>query len=319
MSETAVRRLDPALDAIVPSDAHLEIIHEDHTGFFEGPTWIPDRAGGHLIFTDIVGNVIRRWDASTGVTTLVDEVSKGADRSEGHLLDLGFRQVLLIGANGTTVDREGRISYCGYGTREVVRIEMDGRHRVLADRYRGLLLNRPNDLVFRSDGALYFTDSAADCHRAHDDPTRGVPHTGVYMLRDGDLRLLIENFVVPNGLAFSPDEQQLYVNDTRRKQIVRYDVRPDGTLEHGTLFIDMTSDPTPGEPDGMKVDRQGRVYCTGPGGLWIVTSQGRHIGTILTPEPLTNVSFGAADNRTLFLTGCSYVYRIALCGQRDGT
>jgi gluconolactonase len=307
-----VLRLDPGLDELLCPDAQLEILHKDHDAFFEGPTWVSDAHEGSLIFTDIAGNAIRRWRPNGELSTVADEIFRGADRSEAHLFDLGSRQVLLVGANGTTLDAQGRITYCGYGTRQVARIEPDGTHRVLADRFGGRLLNTPNDLVFRSDGTLYFTDSAADRRRGEDDPQKGVSHSGVYLLKEGRLRLLIDDFVVPNGLAFAPDERVLYINDTRRKLIMRFDVLLDGHVANGELFADMNVDPAPGVPDGMKVDRRGNVYCTGPGGLWILSPEGRHIGTVLTPERLTNLTFGARDGKTMFLTGPSYLYRIAI-------
>jgi gluconolactonase len=296
---------------VVDEVARLEILHEGK-GFFEGPNWIQDRTGGYLIFTDIAGNSILKWTSDGVVSTVADGIYPAGDTSRGHLFEVSARTVRLIGPNGTTLDDQGRIVFCSYGAGEVVRIEHDGRRTVVADRFAGKHLNTPNDLVFRSDGILYFTDSAADVTRAEDDPDKGVPHSGVYLLKDGEVRVLIDDFVVPNGLAFSPDERYLYVNDTRRKLIFRYDVKLDGSVFNGTIFVDMNGNPEVGVPDGMKVDRNGYVYCTGPGGLWIIAPTGEHAATIRTPERLTNLAFGGADGRTLFMTGPSYVYRIAL-------
>jgi gluconolactonase len=306
--------LDPSAYGIVDADARVEILHEG-SGFFEGPNWVRDGTHGYLIFTDIAGNAIRKWAPDGTVTTVADGIFTGSDTSGAHLFDLGSRTVRLTGPNGTTLDASGHIVYCGYGTREVVRIERDGTRTVLANCFAGRRLNTPNDLVFRSDGALYFTDSAADVTRAGDDPDKGVPHSGVYLVKDGQIQLLIDNFTVPNGLAFSPDEKRLYVNDTRRKLIVRFDVQQDGSIGAGAVFSDMNDDPAAGVPDGMKVDIYGNVYCTGPAGLWIISAQGKHIATIKTPERLTNLAFGGGDGKTLFMTSPSYLYRVPLMQQ----
>jgi gluconolactonase len=178
---------------------------------------------------------------------------------------------------------------------------------VIADRYEGKRLNRPNDLVLKSDGAIYFTDP-----RPANNPEMELPTSGVFLVKNGAVKLLLDDYRVPNGLAFSPDEKYLYVNDTQRRLIMRYDVQPDDTISNGRVFIDMSADKTPGNPDGMKVDARGNAYCTGPGGVWIMSPEGKHLGTIPLPENATNMNFGDVDGKTLYITDRRSLARIRL-------
>jgi gluconolactonase len=296
----AVVPLQPAMHMVIAASARLELLSQGD-GFLEGPLWFDDD-GGFLLFSDIHANAILRWSEADGVSVYLPDVAPAS--TSGKRLKLADREVHLVGPNGLTRDPQGRLVYCSYGAGEVVRSAVGERER-LASRYRGQRLNTPNDLVFRSDGVLYFTDSTGGTEN-------GVPTTGVYRLRDGSLDLLIDHFVTPNGLAFSPDERALYVNDTRPKTISCFAVAPDGTLDGEQLFADLNGPAEAGSPDGMKVDLAGNVYCTGPGGLWIFAEDGTHLGIIRTPEHLTNCAFGGADRQWLFLTGPSFLYRIRL-------
>jgi gluconolactonase len=228
-------------------------------------------------------------------------------------LNDGQGLVTLLGSNAVTVDPQGRIDYCAHGDRQIVRIEQDGRRTVLAREYEGKRLNSPNDLVYKSDGALYFTDPPAGLRNGNDDPKKELPFTGIYLLK-GDKLQLVAKDLRPNGLAFTPDEKFIYLVDTTggKKTIVRYAVNPDDTFGAGQLFIDMTSDKAPGGPDGMKVDQKGNLYSTGPGGVWIMAPDGKHLGTILTSELPANLAFGDADYKTLYLTARTGLYRIHL-------
>jgi len=210
------------------------------------------------------------------------------------------------------MDPQGRVVYCAHGDRQVVRLESDGKRTVLASQYEGKRLNSPNDLVFKSDGALYFTDPPAGLRDGDKDPKKELPFNGVYLLKDGQLRLLYKDMALPNGIAFTPDEKYLYVNDSVKKTILRFEVKPDDTLGEPQLVIDMTSDKAPGGPDGMKVDQNGNIYCTGPGGFWIISPDGKHLGTVLTTELPANLAFGEADGKTLYLTARTGLYRIHL-------
>jgi gluconolactonase len=211
------------------------------------------------------------------------------------------------------VDPQGRIVYCAHGDRQIVRVEPDGKRTVLASEFEGKRLNSPNDLVYKSDGSLYFSDPPAGLRNGADDPKKELPFTGVYLLKAGKL-LLVARDLRPNGLAFTPDEKFIYLVDGTggKKTIVRYAINPDDTLGAGQLFIDMTSDKAPGGPDGMKVDQKGNLYSTGPGGVWIMAPDGKHLGTILTSELPANLAFGDADYKTLYLTARTGLYRIHL-------
>ncbi len=218
------------------------------------------------------------------------------------------------GSNGLTLDREGRLTIDEHGNHRVSRLEKNGALTVLADRYQGKRLNSPNDLVYRSDGTLYFTDPPFGLPKFHDDPRRELPFTGVFSLSNGMLRLLSTDLTGPNGIAFSPDEKYLYVTnwDVKKKVVMRYEANTDGTLSNGTVFFDMTSAPGEEALDGLKVDQQGNLYVSGPGGLWIISPEGTHLGTIKGPKLPHNMAWGDEDGKTLYLTAESALYRIRL-------
>jgi len=306
-----VVRLDTALDQIISADTKVEKLAGDF-GFVEGPVWV--RSGGYLLFSDIPANAIDKWTPDGKLSVFLKPSGfTGSDPSDvGSQNNNGQTTVTLLGSNGVTLDRQGRVVFCAHGDRDVVRIEKDGKRTVLADRLEGKRLNSPNDLVFKSDGALYFTDPSAGLRKRDDDPKKELPFNGVYLLKNGMLRVLDKTFATPNGIAFSPDEKYLYVNDTTRKLIMRYEVQPDDTIANGKVFIDMSADKAAGVPDGMKVDQKGNVYCTGPGGFWIMSPEGKHLGTVKTPELPANMAFGDADAKTLYLTARTGLYRIRL-------
>ena len=307
-----VARLNPALDNIVSLDAKVEKV-ADSFGFLEGPVWV--RKGGYLLFSDIPSNVIYKFNPGDGKVSVFLPYSgfTGTDSSSaGMQLNNGKGTVTLLGSNAVTVDPQGRIVYCAHGDRQVVRLESDGKRTVLASQFEGKRLNSPNDLVFKSDGALYFTDPPAGLRDGDKDPKKELPFNGVYLLKDGKLRLLYKDMALPNGIAFTPDEKYLYVNDSVKKTILRFEVKPDDTLGDPQVLIDMSSDKAPGGPDGMKVDQMGNIYCTGPGGFWIISAEGKHLGTVLTAELPANLAFGDADGKTLYLTARTGLYRIHL-------
>jgi gluconolactonase len=198
------------------------------------------------------------------------------------------------------------------GDRQVVRVEADGRRTVLASHFEGKRLNSTNDLVFKRNGSLYFTDPPSGLRRRNEDPKKELPFNGVYLLKDGKLQLLAKDLANPNGIALSPDEKILYVNSSADRKIYRFDVRPDDTVANGRLIVDMGAEKAPGAPDGMKVDEKGHLYSTGAGGIWVMTPEGKHLGTLVFPEQPANLAFGDADGRMLYVTARSSVYRIRL-------
>ena len=311
-SPNAVLRLDPALDAIVAPDAPVEKLAGGFL-FLEGPAWV--RKGGYLIFSDIPGNVINKWDSKTGkITTLLEPSGfTGADRTGvGREQTNGKATVLNYGSNGITLDRQGRIVFSAMGDRAIVRIEKNGKRTVLADRYEGMRLNSTNDIVVKKDGAIYFTDPPSALPKGNDDPSKEMPFNGVYLLKNGILTLLAKDLLNPNGLAFSPDEKVFYVDDTTKRTVLRFDVLPDDTVTNGRVFVDMTGEKGAGNPDGMKVDVKGNIYCTGAGGVWVITPEGKHLGTLVFPEIPANLAFGDADGKTLYVTARTGLYRIHL-------
>jgi gluconolactonase len=308
-----VVRVDPAADAIVPAGAVVEKLG-DGFGFLEGPVWVHSKNQGYLLFSDIPANVIRKWDPKSGFSVFLDKSGfTGADASDvGGQSNNGVAQVTLIGSNGITIDRQGRIVYCAHGDHQIVRLEKNGKRTVLVSQYEGKRLNSPNDLVIKSDGAIYFTDPPAGLRLQDKDPKKELSFNGVYRLAKGKLTLLAKDFARPNGIAFSPDEKYLYVDDTTKKIIMRYDVQPDGGIANGRVITDMTSDTAPGAPDGMKVDQKGNIYCTGPGGFWIMSAEGKHLATVKMKELPANLGWGDADGKTLYLTARTGLYRIHL-------
>jgi gluconolactonase len=305
LGATEVVRLDPALDVIVPKDVQLVALADfgmDQGALTEGPVWI--RKGGYLLFSEIAGNVIEKWMPDGKISVFLKSSGfTGADPNVvGKLTHNGRALLRLIGSVGITVDPQGRIVLCAQGDRAIVRLESDGTRRVLADRYEGKRLNSPNDLVYKSDGALYFTDPSGGLQQGDLDPKNELRFNGVFLLKDGKLTVVDKGYSVPNGVTLSQDQKYLYINYTPKKTIKRFKILPDDTIGAGEIFIDMSSVKERGAPDGMKVDRKGNVYCSGPGGLWIMTSEGKHLGTIRTPKRLTNIAFGGTDGKTLFMT-----------------
>jgi gluconolactonase len=296
-----VKRVDPALDAIVPQGLSIEKLADGFI-FTEGPVWVPD---GYLLFSDPNANTIYRWTPDGQVSVF---------RTKSGYAGVDVAEYGQPGSNGITLDAEGRVTIDEHGNRRVVRIEKNGAVTVLADRFQGKRLNSPNDLVYRSDGALFFTDPPFGLPKAFQDPRKELPFSGVYSLKDGNLRLVARDLEGPNGIAFSPDERYLYVAnwDEKKKVVMRYRANADATLDEGAVFFDMTSAPGEDALDGVKVDVRGNLYVSGPGGLWILSPEGKHLGTIVGPEHPHNLAWGDADGRTLYLTAQTGLYRIRL-------
>ena len=301
LSAAQVTRLDPAIDAIVPRDAQIEKLGDGFL-FTEGPVWLSE---GALLFSDPNANTIYRWSDDDGISVF---------RTKSGYSGANIGEYGQPGSNGLAIDAEGRLTINEHGNRRVTRIEKNGVLTVLADRYEGKRLNSPNDLVYKSDGSLYFTDPPFGLPKFFDDPHKELGFSGVYRWSNGVLQLVSRDLTGPNGLAFSPAERYLYVGnwDEKKKIVMRYEVQQDGTLVNGTIFFDMTTAPGEDAIDGLKVDRDGNVYVSGPGGIWIVSPGGKHLGTIAPPEHAHNFAWGDADGRTLYLAAQSGLYRIRL-------
>jgi gluconolactonase len=297
-----VLRLDRAIDAIVPPNPKIFKLAEGFA-FTEGPVWV--RNGGFLLFSDPNNNTIYRYAPDGSVT--VFRKKSGYDGPD--IAEYG-----QPGSNGLTLDRQGRLTINEHGNRRVTRLEKDGTLTVLADRYKGKRLNSPNDLVYRSDGTLFFTDPPFGLPRFSDDPRKELSFSGVYSLHQGKLKVVSKDLKGPNGIALSPDEKNLYVGnwDPEEKVVMRYVVSSDGTVSDGKVFFDMTGAKGEDAIDGIKVDRQGNLYVSGPGGLWILSPEGKHLGTVFVPRHPHNMAWGDDDGMTLYLTAQSGLYRMPL-------
>jgi gluconolactonase len=311
-----IQMLDPAVNQIVSPGAKLERVANGFNKWTEGPVWTRE---GTLLFAEIPANSIIQWSPAKGAVVFMHPSGyKGSDPYKGP----------EPGSNGMTLDADGRVSVAGHAGRTVWRMEsVDPKAQItiLADSYQGKKLNSPNDLVYKSDGSLYFTDPPYGLQTQSDaDPQKELQVNGVYRIPgarqhkpgatpDRDrLQLVIKDLARPNGLAFSPDEKFLYVAESGKRQWFRYRVQPDGSLSDGALFLDASTDPAEGGPDGLRVDKEGNIYGSGPGGVWIISPQGKHIGTIKVPERVSNVAWGDTDGKTLYITASTSLYRIKL-------
>jgi gluconolactonase len=313
-----VAKLDPALDKLLDPDAKVEIVKSGF-GFTEGPVWVQKGKTGYLLFSDIPANVIYKLTPTGEASVYLDhsgytkpdiwrvgfEFNNGKDPN-----DPGFAKFYMNGSNGLALDPQGRLVIASFAGRSIDRIEANGKRTVLADSYDGKRFNGTNDVVVKKDGAVYFTDMLGALRLGDKDPSMGLSYQAVYMVKNGKVTRLTDDIPTTNGLAFSPDEKYLYANGSRGKYIRRYDVKPDGTLTNSQMLIDMSADTAPGITDGMKVDTLGNIYSSGPGGIWIVAPDGKHIGTIRTPESVTNLAFGDADKKTLYITARPTIYKI---------
>lgn len=292
-----IEQLSPELERIVSADAEVEVLSSGYV-VAEGPLWQPE--DNSLLFSEVRGNRRWKWSEAEGVT-LVQEPTNNA--------------------NGLTRDPQGRLVMCEGGARRVSRVEHDGSLTIIASEYHGRPLNRPNDVVVKSDGSIYFTDPGGPA------PETDLDFAGVYRVSAdlGSINLLVRDYVLPNGLAFSPDETVLYINDSQgllvrdgadmfrsKGHIDAFDVRANGMLANRRVFHELWGDSS-GIPDGMKVDVEGNVYCTGPAGVWVMDANGKHLGTIQTEvEHTTNMAWGGDDWSTLFITTFETLTRIRL-------
>jgi gluconolactonase len=311
-----IQKLDSALDQIVGSDAKLERVATGFDKWTEGPVWTH---AGSLLFAEIPANNIDQWIPGKGASVFMHPSGyTGTEPFKGP----------EPGSNGMTLDADGRVSVAGHARRNVWRMEsLDPKTQitVLADSYQGKKLNSPNDLVYKSDGSLYFTDPPYGLPtQSDDDPQKELQVNGVYRIpgarqqkpgtepaRD-QLQLVIKDLPRPNGICFSPDEKYLYIADSGKKIWLRYRVQSDGSVTDGATFLDASHDTDPGGPDGIRVDKKGNLYGSGPGGVWIISPAGKHLGTIKVPERVSNVAWGDKDGQTLYITASTSVYRIKL-------
>jgi gluconolactonase len=295
--------IDEKLNSIITPGTKIEKI-ADGFSFTEGPVWHPD---GYLLFSDPNTNTIYRYNPKNHNVTVYLSHSgyTGADIGE-------YGQP---GSNGLAIDKEGRLVVAQHGNRRIIRHERKGPVTILSDRYDGKRLNSPNDVVLKSDGTVYFTDPPYGLPNFYNDTRKETPHQGVYMIKNGNTILLSTDLGGPNGIAFSPDEKYVYVTNWdirdihRTKTLWRYEVQADGTFKNGRVFFDWNLTEDDEALDGMKVDREGNLYVSAPGGLWILSAEGNLLGKIVTPERPANMAWGD-DGRTLYMTAHTGLYKI---------
>jgi gluconolactonase len=324
-----IEKLDPALDEVIAADAKLETLG-DRFALTEGPVWVQEGRDGYLLFSDNAANVIYKWSPNAPLSVYLEKSGfTGADNTRvGAQTIAGRVAILLIGSNGLALDPQGRLVVTAMTDRTVYRLEKDGTRTLLADRYDGKRFSGPNDIVVKTDGAIYFTDSIWGLRGTDKDPARELPFNGFYLIKDGKVTLLGGDKdtpgAFPNGITLSPDEKYLYVTAGARRTM-RYDIQADDTVANGRLFVDDGS-------DGMRVDRKGNLYTTSggtPGRIQITSPEGKPIGRFYLPQPTgeprprvcaTNMAFGDADNRGLYITACTHVFklRLKIAGVRPG-
>jgi gluconolactonase len=303
-----IERLDPALDKLIDPNAKIEVIGQGHD-WTEGPLWI--KRGGYLLFSDIPKNSIYRWKEGEGEKLYLQPSGYTGKEPRGG----------ETGSNGLLLDREGRLVLCQHGDRRMARMDAPlespkPQFVPLAVRYQGKRFNSPNDAVYKSNGDLYFTDPAYGLEKQWEDPAREMTFAGVYRRSaSGDVALLTSDMTRPNGIAFSPDERRLYVAQSDEKAAIWrvFDVQKDGTIANSRVLLDATSmvPAKKGLPDGLKIDVEGNLFATGPGGVLIITPEGKHLGTIATGQATSNCAFGD-DGRTLYMTADDYLMRVKL-------
>lgn len=300
-----IRRDRPELDAVLAPDAVIEKL-ADGFSWSEGPVWIPD-GDGYLLFSDVPENKVWRWTEREGKSVFLDP--SGYDGPDAA----GFREP---GSNGLIRGPSGTILMCDHGSRAVVRVDLRTKAKTrLADRFDGKRFNSPNDLAPASDGSIYFTDPPYGLEGLNDSPLKELGHNGVYRLPpDGTVTLQDASLTFPNGIVLSPDERTAYVavSDPQAAQVFAYERGADGRLGDRRLFLDLTPEAKAGGkglPDGMAVDVSGRLFVTGPGGVWVVTPEGARLGLIETGTAVANCAFGE-DGRTLFLTSHGMLCRV---------
>ena len=297
-----IERYDPAFDKLVPRDARIEVLGEGFE-WSEGPVWVPARRA--LLFSDIPRNVIMQWKSGDGVSLFRRAVGyTGSEPFKGS----------EPGTNGLILDRQGRLVMCCHGDRCIKRLEKDGTLTVLADRFEGKRFNSPNDLIYHSNGDLYFTDPPYGLPKRGDDPNRELDYCGVYRLSpQGKVTLLTRDMTRPNGIGLSPDEKTLYVaqSDPQAAIWLAFPIGSDGMLGKPKQLYDATRwvGKRPGLPDGMVIDREGNLWATGPGGVFVFNPSGKLLGRISTGEKTANCTFGE-DGSTLFLTADMYLCRL---------
>ena len=298
----SIERREKTIDDLIAPDAKIEKL-ADGFDWSEGPVWM--KQGDYLVFSDVPRNVVLKWKEGEGIKEFLRPSGYTGSTPRGG----------EPGSNGLTTDRDGMLILCQHGDRRVVRLERNGEFTPIAQFYQYRRFNSPNDLDYKSNGDLYFTDPPYGLVKLNDDPAKELKFNGVYRVTPkGQVNLMIDNLTYPNGIAFSPDEKTLYVaiSDPKKPYIMAYDVKPDGTVLNGRIFFNASTLMAPdrkGLPDGLKVDRRGNLFATGPGGVLVISPEGKLLGTLLTGEATANCGWGG-DGSVLYITADMYLCRV---------
>ena len=308
--KVSIERLDPAFDKLIPAGATIEKCAQGFN-WSEGPAWFQNA----IVFSDVPENIIYKWAPGDGLTAAVFMKPSGMLKPTP-----GFREQ---GSNGLGVDAQGRLLICQHGERRVARVEKDGTQTSLADKFEGKRFNSPNDLTQTKRGDIYFTDPPYGLDKLNDSPLKELTFNGVFRLAaDGKVTAVIKDLTFPNGIAISPDEKTLYVavSDPKHTNIMAYDVQPDGSVANGREFFNAETVKKPGLKggcDGMKVDKLGNIFTTGPGGVLVISPQGKHLGTLLTNQQTGNCAWGD-DGSTLYICADMYLCRVKTATRGNG-
>ncbi|MCB1225853.1 MAG: SMP-30/gluconolactonase/LRE family protein [Verrucomicrobiales bacterium] len=298
----SIERLDPALDALIAPGTSIEVLASGFN-WSEGPVWM----GDHLLFSDVPENTVFRWAPGDKQASAFLHPSGSAPGTESDRPQ---------GSNGLARDAQGHLILCQHGNRQVARLEKDGSFTPLAATFEGKRFNSPNDLVIHPDGSIYFTDPSYGLKGGPDSPLRELDFHGVFRLApDGQISLVDRDLTWPNGIALSPNAKTLYVavSDKDHPHVHAYDLAPDGSVKNGRVLFDATPLKSPdrkGGCDGLKIDRLGNIWTTGPGGVLILSSDGKHLSTILTGQATANCAWGDTDGRSLYITADMFLLRV---------
>ena len=300
--KVSIERLDPAFDALIPPAAVIEKCAQGFN-WSEGPTWFQNA----IVFSDVPENIIYKWAPGDSLTAAIFLKPSGMLKPTP-----GFREQ---GSNGLGTDAQGRLLICQHGERRIARLEKDGTQTSLADKFEGKRFNSPNDLTQTKRGDIYFTDPPYGLDKLNDSPIKELPFNGVFRIAaDGKVSAVIKDLTFPNGIAVSPDEKTLYVavSDTKHTNLMAYDIQPDGSITNGREFFNAETTKKPGLKggcDGMKVDKLGNIFTTGPGGVLVISPAGKHLGTLLTGQQTGNCAWGD-DGSTLYICADMYLCRV---------
>ena len=321
-NQPTVLKLDPALDDLIDANAQLQIVIGNYFYFVEGPTWVAQgKDSGYLLFSEMHANEILKMTMDGKLSLYLDHCGYTGFDSWNHGMpqtngkkpdDPGYRRFNIPGCNGTALDNQGRLVFVTWGGRSLDRLEKDGKRVTLTDSVDGKKFNSTNDVVVKKDGAIYFTDGPGFGGLAlgAKDPDKGIDYNGLFMWKNGKTSAIVKNVDGANGLALSPDEKYLYANGARL--VRRYRILPDDTVDvpNMEVIMDATKDSLPGITDGMKVDAKGNIYESCCGGIWVLSPEGKHLGTVFTPESVANLEFGDPDLKSLYILARTSIYKI---------